>query len=106
MRNPYQSEAMLVIDGSPVNLKLTLGALAALEDALGLASLHDLVDRFASNAFSSKDLILVLNAGLYGAGERVSIEDVSIKGGAIEAAKTAMQLLVGAFPKDIENNAL
>ena len=46
MANPYAGEVALVIDGQRHVLKLTLGALAELESALGADSLVALVERF------------------------------------------------------------
>ena len=49
MGNPYTGEAALVIDGERQVLKLTLGALAELEGALGADSLVALVERHAGD---------------------------------------------------------
>lgn len=102
MFNPYLAQRHLVLDGEPVELRMTLGALAALEAALEEDCLVSMLKRFSGNAFSSRDLILVLNAGLYGAGRNFSIEDRVIEGGATEAAKVARGLLLSAFP-EVEN---
>ena len=46
MVNPYRGEVLLILNGVSHVLKLTLGALAELEEALGTESLLDLVERF------------------------------------------------------------
>jgi hypothetical protein len=46
MANPWTGEVALTIDGERHVLKLTLGALAELEDSLGADSLVALVERF------------------------------------------------------------
>ena len=47
----------LVIDGEARVLKLTLGALAELEEALGEDTLVALVERFEAGRFSSRDVL-------------------------------------------------
>ena len=76
MTNPYASEVALVIDGKRRVLKLTLGALAELEDALRVGSLVDLVERFETGAFSSRDVLVLILAGLRGGGAEVVQEDL------------------------------
>lgn len=81
-------------------MKLTLGALAELEDGLGAASLVELVERFESSAFSSRDVLALITAGLRGGGLEVSQAEVGraeIDGGPMGAARAAAQLLARAF---------
>ena len=65
MANPWSGEVALVIDGQRRVLKLTLGALAELEQALEVPSLVALVERFEGGGFSSRDVLaLSLSAAL------------------------------------------
>ena len=71
MANPWAGEVALVIDGERREMRLTLGALAEMEAALGAGSLVDLVARFETGAFSSGDVLAVIVAGLRGGGWRL-----------------------------------
>ena len=72
MANPMAGEVALVLDGERLVLKLTLGALAELEEALGADSLVALVERFEAGRFRAKDVLAVLLAGLHGGGHAVA----------------------------------
>ena len=90
----------LVIDGREVTARLTLGALAELEDALAEPSLVALVERFESNRFSTRDVLALLVAGLRGGGAEIdaaSLQNANIEGGPMAAAKAAAELLARAF---------
>jgi len=90
----------LVIDGERHVARLTLGALAELEEALGAGSLVDLVQRFESSAFSSRDVLALLGAGLRGGGADIPPEQLmqaQIEGGPMAAARAAAELLARAF---------
>lgn len=100
MANPWAGEVELVIDGVPRVLKLTLGTLAELEAALGAQSLVDLVERFEAGRFSTREVLLLIVAGLRGGGWRGSADDLrsaEIAGGPLAAARAAAELLVRAF---------
>ncbi len=100
MANPYAGEVVLHIGGVAHTCKLTLGALAELEAALGADTLVALVERFEGGAFSSRDVMALLVAGLRGGGWRGDAGDllsVEIAGGPVGAAKVAAQLLARAF---------
>ncbi len=100
MVNPYSGEVALVIDGDRYLLKLTLGALVELEDALGAGSLVELVERFEGGQYSVRDVLALILAGLRGAGWRGNADmlaSAEIVGGPVEAARVAAQLLVRAF---------
>ncbi len=71
MSNPYAGEVTLVIDGQPHVLRLTLGALAELETALGEDTLLALVERFEQGRFSARDVLALIVAGLRGGAGRV-----------------------------------
>jgi hypothetical protein len=90
----------VVLDGEVRVLKLTLGALAELEAALEADTLVALVERFEGGAFSTRDVLALIVAGLRGGGWDGTAGDllrVEIGGGPVEAAKVAGQLLVRAF---------
>ncbi len=89
----------LVIDGQPYDLRLTLGALAELEAALQVGSLVEMVERFENGAYSSRDVLAILHAGLKGgrADPMPDLEHGAIEGGPMRAAQVAAQLLVRAF---------
>ena len=87
----------MVVDGRRLNARLTLGALAALEDELGAASLGDLAARFDGGAIRAADVLAVLRAGLRGGGHEVDLMTAEIEGGVAEAARVAARLLARAF---------
>lgn len=90
----------LVINRQRHVARLTLGALVELEDGLDETSLVGLVERFESNAFSSRDVIALLGAGLRGGGADLTDADLlkaEIAGGPMAAAKAAAELLARAF---------
>lgn len=100
MANPWAGEVEVVIDGEVRVAKLTLGALAELEAALGAETLVDLVLRFEGGAVSSRDVLALVVAGLRGGGWRGTAADLlsaEIGGGAVGAAKVAAELLARAF---------
>ena len=68
MVNPHAGEVALVLDGEAHVLKLTLGALAELEDRLEADSLPALVERFEAGRFAVRDVLALLCAGLRGGG--------------------------------------
>lgn len=100
MANPWAGEVAIVLDGERHVMRLTLGALAELEEALGEETLVDLIARFERGGVSSRDVLHLVSAGLRGGGWPGSIRDllaVEIEGGPMEAARLAGQLLVRAF---------
>ncbi|WP_306154525.1 gene transfer agent family protein [Roseovarius sp. MMSF_3281] len=100
MANPFAGEVALVIDGQRHVMKLTLGALAELEAGLEGDSLVEMVERFESGAFSSRDVLRLIVAGLRGGGWRGQAGDLlsaEIEGGAMGAARAAAELLARAF---------
>lgn len=100
MGNPYHGEVALVLDGERVVMRLTLGALAELEATLGEDTLVALVERFEGGAFSSRDVMALIVAGLRGGGWRGRSEDLlsaEIEGGPMAAARAAAELLARAF---------
>ncbi|WP_425045434.1 gene transfer agent family protein [Primorskyibacter sp. S87] len=100
MANPWAGEVALTIDGKRRLLKLTLGALAELEQELESGSLVDLVQRFEGSRFSSRDVLALVVAGLRGGGAEVARSDLmqaEIDGGPMAAARAAAELLARAF---------
>lgn len=100
MANPWTGEVALVIDGQQHALKLTLGALAGLEHTLETGSLVQLVERFESGGFSTRDVLAVVVAGLQGGGVDLTRADLlraDIDGGVVAAARAAAELLARAF---------
>nr|WP_309502550.1 gene transfer agent family protein [uncultured Roseovarius sp.] len=100
MANPWAGEVALVIDGQRHILKLTLGALAELEAQLETGSLVDLVERFEGGAFSTRDVLALIVAGLRGGGWRGAAADLiaaDIGGEPMAAARAAAELLARAF---------
>ncbi|SOC07688.1 gene transfer agent family protein [Rhodobacter maris] len=100
MVNPFAGEVAVVLDGAPRVAKLTLGTLAELEAGLGAESLLDLVRRFETGAFSSRDVLALIVAGLRGGGWEGRAEDMrcaEIEGGPVAAARIAAELLARAF---------
>jgi hypothetical protein len=100
MANPWAGEVELKMNGDRCVLRLTLGALAELEESLGTGSLVELAERFEGGQPSARDVLAVVLAGLRGGGWRGSAEEllsVEIDGGPLEAARVAGRLLVRAF---------
>lgn len=100
MANPWAGECEIVLNGERRVGRLTLGALAELEVALGAGSLFDLIERFEKRTFSARDILMVLVAGLRGGGWAGSAEELAqaeVAGGAVGAARVAAELLARAF---------
>ena len=100
MGNPWRGDVPLEIDGKTHVMRLTLGALAELEERLETGSLVELVERFETNQFSSRDVLDLLAAGLSGGQCDVTVNDLlhaEISGGPLAAARAAAELLARAF---------
>nr|WP_280517634.1 gene transfer agent family protein [Falsirhodobacter halotolerans] len=98
--NPWAGEVALILDGERRVAKLTLGALAELEAAMQADSLVSMIQRFEEGAFTTRDVLAVVVAGLRGGGWRGTASDLmtlEIGGGAGEAARIAARLLARAF---------
>ncbi|MEL6598591.1 MAG: gene transfer agent family protein [Pseudomonadota bacterium] len=96
MGNPYRGEVELTVNGAPVTLRLTLGALAELEDGLGEDSILGLVERFETGGFNVRDIAAVIRAGLAGGGVPMdpgTLAEAEIDGGPMAAARAAARLL-------------
>lgn len=100
MVNPWAGEVAIWLDGRRHVAKLTLGALAELEDALEVGTLMELVQRFEGQRFSTRDVLALVVAGLRGGGWQGTAADlrtVEIGGGPVAAARAAAELLARAF---------
>ena len=100
MANPARGEVEIVLDGKAQAMRLTLGALAELETALGAEGLVGLAQRFEDGSFGAADLLALLGAGLRGAGLEVSdrtLGAMQIEGGAAGAARAGARLMQATF---------
>ncbi|MEE2952401.1 MAG: gene transfer agent family protein [Pseudomonadota bacterium] len=98
--NLRRGEIAAMIDGTPRRLCLTLGSLAELEEAFAASDLAALTTRFSTGRLSARDLMVVIAAGLSGAGERTEAEEVAamrFERGVAGAAEIAAKLLEAAF---------
>lgn len=98
--NRHCGEIAAKFNGETRLLCLTLGALAELESGFGVANLAELAGRFEAGQLSADDIIRIVGAGLRGAGNRVSDEDVaemSTEGGAAGFSRIATELLWVSF---------
>ncbi|MEO1773469.1 MAG: GTA-gp10 family protein [Pseudomonadota bacterium] len=98
--NPARGEVSLVIDGVERRLRLTLGALAALEGRLEAGGLVALAERFEGGQVNAADLAALIAAGLSGAGEpmdEAAVLGAEIEGGAAGAMRAGMTLLARSF---------
>src|SRR5262245_29684161 len=77
MANRHLGESEAHIDGATRRLVLTLGAHAELEDAVGADDLVALTERLGTGRLKARDLARIIGAGLRGAGELVSDDDVA-----------------------------
>jgi hypothetical protein len=100
MPNTYRGEIAADLGGRQRTLVLTLGALAELESAFGANDLVALAERFGSGRLSARDLVRIIAAGLRGAGEAVSDDEVaamSADGGAAGYVRIAADLIAATF---------
>ena len=100
MANRHRGEIEAEIGGTRRRLVLTLGALAELEDAFGADDLVALTERFGSGRLKARDLTRIIAAGLRGAGETVSDDDVAsfvADGGAQGYVRIAAELIAATF---------
>lgn len=100
MANPHRGETEINVDGAPLTMRLSLGALASLEARIGAKGLIGVAERFESGEHSADDLLALLTAGLNGAGGDVTEAEVAnmpFDGGAIAASRAAAELLARTF---------
>ena len=107
MANRHRGEIEAEIGGVRRTLVLTLGALAELEDAFGADDLGALTERFASGRLKARDLPRIIAAGLRGAGEAVTDEQVAamaVDGGAQGYVRIAAELIIATFGETQEES--
>jgi hypothetical protein len=100
MPNIHRGEIEAEIGGTRRRLVLTLGALAELEAAFGADDLVALAERFESGRLKARDLVRIIGAGLRGAGEAVSDDEVSrmaVNDGATGYVRIAADLIAATF---------
>jgi hypothetical protein len=100
MANIHRGEIEAEIGGARHTLVLTLGALAELEAAFGADDLVALTERFGAGRMAARDLIRIIGAGLRGAGESVTDDDVAqmeVDGGAQGYVRIAAGLIAATF---------
>lgn len=100
MINPQRGDVGVSVGGELRPMRLTLGALAALEARLEAGGLVALAERFESGGFRAADIVALLTAGLNGGGAEVSESEVAsmaFDGGAVGAAEAASRLLAASF---------
>jgi hypothetical protein len=103
MPNRHRGEIEAAIGGSRRRLVLTLGALAELEDAFAAEDLVALAQRFESGRLKARDLVRIIAAGLRGAGESVTDEEVArmaADGAAAGYVAIAAELIAATFGGD------
>ena len=100
MANRHRGEIDAELDGIRRTLVLTLGTLAELEAAFGADDIVALAERFGSGRLAARDLVRIIGAGLRGAGEAVSDEEVACMvapGGAEGFVRIAADLIAATF---------
>lgn len=100
MANRRRGEVEAVVDGVPVTLCLTLGALCELEAAFGADDLAALGERFASGHLSARDLLRIFACGLRGGGDGRSdaeVAELRVDGGLAGVVAAVAALLEATF---------
>jgi len=100
MPNLHRGEIEAEIGGARRRLVLTLGALAELEAAFGADDMVALAERFGSGRLRARDLTMIIGAGLRGAGDDVSDDDVAameVRGGVAGYVRIAAELISATF---------
>ncbi|MEO1563903.1 MAG: gene transfer agent family protein [Pseudomonadota bacterium] len=105
MTNPFRGEVTLTLNGEPQVMRLTLGALVTLEDAVG--PIASLIERFEAGTASPRDVAAVLLAGLKAcewSGDATMLNAASIEGGYLGAVNAAVLLLRRGFGAGQDDN--
>lgn len=100
MANAHRGEIEAELAGGHYTLCLTLGALAEIEHAYGGEDLIAIAERFEHGKIGARDAIRVIGAGLRGAGNPVSDDDVAamtVTGGAAGYLDIVVRLLQATF---------
>jgi Phage tail tube protein, GTA-gp10 len=104
MPNHHRGEIEAEIGGTRRKLVLTLGALAEMESAFGADDLVALTERFATGRLKARDLIRIIAAGLRGAGEVITDEEVArltVAGGIGGYVRIAADLIAATFGESV-----
>lgn len=104
MANRYRGEIEAEFGGVKRTLVLTLGALAELESAFGADDLVALTERIGSGRLKALDLTRIIGAGLRGAGEAISDDEVArlpVDGGAQGYVRIAAALIAATFGDEV-----
>jgi hypothetical protein len=108
MVNRHRGDVPLEIGGRRLALRLTLGGLAELEDALGGGSLAGLGERLSSGRIGTRDIIAILRIGLAGGGQEMSEDEVAalaVEGGVGPIMAAIAALFTAAFGTEAERPA-
>jgi len=97
MANRRRGEIEAVLGGEKYTLVLTLGALAELESAFGVADLAALGERLSSGKLSARDIVCILQAGLAGACADVDVARLPGAAALPEYARAGAGLLAATF---------
>ncbi len=100
MVNRHRGEISARLDGKDWCLCLTLGALAELEAAFAVDDITTLAERFSTGRLASADMLKIIAAGLRGAGNQLSNEEIAAMqadGGATGFARIVAELLGATF---------
>jgi len=100
MVNRHRGEIEAELGGTTYTLVLTLGALAEIEHAYGGEDMIAIAERFENGRIKATDAIIVMGAGLRGAGASISDEEVSklsVPGGAAGYLRIVAELLKATF---------
>lgn len=100
MVNAHRGEIEAELSGKRYTLCLTLGALAEIEHAYGGEDLIAIAERFEAGRIGATDAIRVIGAGLRGAGNAVSDDEVAamqVEGGAAGYLAIVVRLLKATF---------
>jgi Phage tail tube protein, GTA-gp10 len=95
-----RGDAAVTIGDARYTLRLTLGALAEMEDAFGAADLTALGERFAAGRLSGRDLVTLLAIALRGGGHALADAEVAalpLDGGIEPVADALADCLALAF---------
>lgn len=106
MVNRYRGETALMVEGRVLPMRLTLGALAELEQAFAVDSLPALGERFAMGKLSARDVTRILTAGLRGAGSPLGedeVREMAFDGGLNGAIRAAIALLDATFGEQADS---
>jgi hypothetical protein len=103
MGNAHRGEIEGRLDGKTFRLCLTLSALAELETAFGDQDMLALAARFEKGRLSARDCVVIIGAGLRGAGYEIADTDVgamTADGGAAGFVDIVARLLRATFGAD------